>query len=501
MSNHAQVPVDVRAGACKCARGAPRTNRHAAASPLRALVACAGLGAALPAWAAEGVDGSTLSIFWVVPFVGILLSIAIAPVVVPRFWHHHFGKTTAFWAAAFLVPFAVSFGVGLATREVMHTLLFEYLPFMVLLLALFTVSGGIHVRGNLHGTPGLNTGILALGTVLASVMGTTGAAMLLIRPLLRANDNRANRAHVVVFFIFLVANVGGALTPLGDPPLFLGFLKGVDFFWTARELLVPTLITSLLLLAIFYAVDRYLWQRAGEQRPPAMDPTPDSKLSVEGKINFLLLAGILASVLASGMWKPGIGFEIAGSRVELQNLLRDIALVAIAWASWVLTPRAVRAAHHFEWGPIVEVAKLFAGIFLTIIPAIEILRAGSHGALAPLVALVTGPGGEPRNAAYFLLTGALSSFLDNAPTYLVFFNLAGGDAAALMTTYAQTLVAISAGAVFMGANSYIGNAPNIMVKAIAESRNVRMPSFFAYCGWAMLVLGPIYVLLTIMFFL
>ncbi len=499
MPTHAPAPTDSTTGARASAGNGSRGNGRA--TRLRALAACAALGAALPAWAAEGVDGSTLSIFWIVPFACVLLSIAIAPIAVPRFWHYHYGKLTALWAAAFLIPFAIIFGAGLAFREVVHTLLLEYLPFMVLLFALFTVSGGIHVRGNLHGTPGLNTGLLALGTLLASVMGTTGAAMLLIRPLLRANDNRAHRAHVVVFFIFLVANVGGSLTPLGDPPLFLGFLKGVDFFWTTRELLLPMLITSLLLLGVFYAVDRHLWRSAGEKRAPALDPTPDSKISVEGKINFLLLAGILVSVLASGMWKPGIGFEIAGSRIELQNLLRDVALVAIAWASWVLTPRKVRDAHHFEWGPIVEVAKLFAGIFLTIIPAIEILRAGSDGALAPLVALVTGPGGEPRNAAYFLLTGALSSLLDNAPTYLVFFNLAGGDAAALMTTHAQTLVAISAGAVFMGANTYIGNAPNFMVKAIAESRGVRMPSFFAYMGWAMLVLGPIYLLLTLLFFL
>ncbi len=441
-----------------------------------------------------------MSLLWVVPFAGILLSIAVAPLAVPRFWHHHFGKVSAFWATVFLVPFAVAFGVDLAAREVLHTMLLEYFPFMVLLFALFTVSGGIHVRGNLHGAPALNTGLLALGTGLASVMGTTGAAMLLIRPLLRANDNRQHRAHVVVFFIFLVANVGGALTPLGDPPLFLGFLKGVDFFWTTRAMFIPTLLTSVILLAIFYAVDRHLWHSAGETRPAVLDPTPDSKVRIDGKINFVFLAAIVLCVLASGLWKPGISTTVAGSTIELQNALRDLALLAIAWASWHFTPRKVRAAHHFDWGPIKEVAKLFAGIFLTIIPAIAILRAGSSGALAPLVALVTGADGQPRDAAYFLLTGVLSSFLDNAPTYLVFFNLAGGDAVTLMGPLATTLTAISAGAVFMGANTYIGNAPNFMVKAIAESRGVRMPSFFAYFGWSVLVLGPIYVLLTLLFF-
>ena len=456
---------------------------------------------AAPALAAEGgLNGGALSPLWVVPFAGILLSIAVAPVTAPSFWHHHFGKTSAFWALAFLVPFAASFGVGVAAREVVHTLLLEYVPFIVLLFALYTVSGGIHIRGNLHGSPKLNTGLLALGTVLASVMGTTGAAMLLIRPLLRANDNRKRKAHVVVFFIFLVGNIGGALTPLGDPPLFLGFLKGVDFFWTTKAMFWPTVVASVLLLAMFYAIDRWLWTQDDEQRPPALDPTPDSPIRIDGKVNFLLLGAILACVLASGLWKPGLTLDVFGTTLELQNVLRDGALLGIAWASWKLTSPAVRRAHHFEWGPIIEVAKLFAGIFLTIIPAIAMLRAGHEGAFAPLVALVTGADGRPNDTLYFLLTGALSSFLDNAPTSLVFFNLAGGDAVALMGEYATTLAAISAGAVFMGANTYIGNAPNFMVKSIAESRGVRMPSFFAYFGWALLALTPIYVVLTFAFF-
>src|SRR4029079_13330264 len=220
----------------------------------------------------------------------------------------------------------------------------------------------------------------------------------------------------------------------------------------------------------------------------------------DGKINFLFLLAILAMVLLSGVWKPGVSIDIAGTTRELRGIVRDASLLAIAWASWRLTPASVRHAHHFTWGPIVEVAKLFAGIFLTIIPAIAMLRAGSEGALAPVIALVTSADGRPNDAVYFWVTGALSSFLDNAPTYLVFFNLAGGDAAALMGTMASTLTAISLGAVFMGANTYIGNAPNFMVNAIAEARGVRMPSFFAYLGWAMLVLTPIYALLTVLLF-
>jgi Na+/H+ antiporter NhaD/arsenite permease-like protein len=468
---------------------------------MRRLVVFAAAVAATPAVAADAAfSGSGLSPLWIVPFAGILLSIAVAPVTAPAFWHHHFGKTSAFWALAFLVPFAAYYGVDLAWHEVVHTLLAEYLPFIVLLFTLFTVSGGIHIRGSLHGSAELNTGILALGSALASVMGTTGAAMLLIRPLLRANDNRRHRAHVVVFFIFLVANIGGALTPLGDPPLFLGFLKGVDFFWTTKMMLWPTLLAAVILLATFYVVDRWFWSRESEARAPERDPTPDRPISIDGKINFVFLALVIAFVLLSGVWSSGVSLTIAGTTRDLQGLVRDAALLSIAYASWRLTPLSVRRANHFTWDPIIEVAKLFAGIFLTIIPAIAMLRAGSDGALAPVVAMVTAPDGRPNDALYFWVTGALSSFLDNAPTYLVFFNLAGGDAAALMNAGASTLVAISLGAVFMGANTYIGNAPNFMVKAIAEARGVKMPTFFAYMGWAMLVLMPIYGLLTLFLF-
>ena len=461
----------------------------------------AALAIAAPQALADGamLNGSGLSPLWVVPFAGILLSIAVAPVTAPAFWHQHFGKTTAFWSLAFLIPFTLNYGIDLTGREVVHTLLLEYLPFIILLFALFTISGGVHIGGNLHGSPALNTGLLGLGTLLASVMGTTGAAMLMIRPLLRANDNRRHRAHVVVFFIFLVANIGGALTPLGDPPLFLGFLKGIDFFWTTRAMLWPTLTASAILLALFYCVDRYLFRRE-EPRPRMPDPTPDSRIRINGKVNFILLALILACVLWSGLWKPGLTLEVYGTILELQNVLRDLALIALAWTSWKLTPARSRHANHFSWAPIVAVAKLFAGIFLTIIPAIAMLRAGNEGALAPLLALVSGPDGRPIDALYFLLSGTLSSFLDNAPTYLVFFNLAGGDPVALMGPLATTLAAISAGAVFMGANTYIGNAPNFMVKSIAEARGVKMPSFFAYLGWALLVLSPVYALLTVVFF-
>ncbi|HQR11120.1 MAG TPA: sodium:proton antiporter [Casimicrobiaceae bacterium] len=456
---------------------------------------------AATAQTASLLNGAALSAAWTVPFLGILLSIALVPLTAPNFWHHHFGKTSAFWSLIFLVPFAAIYGLDLALHEVFHTLVAEYIPFIILLFALFTVAGGINIRGNLHGTPALNTGLLGLGTVFASFMGTTGASMLLIRPLLRANDNRKHKAHVVIFFIFLVANIGGALTPLGDPPLFLGFLKGIDFFWTTKAMFWPMLTAASILLVLFYGLDTLLYKRAGEQFPSRMDPTPDTPIRIDGKINFVLLVAILGCVLLSGLWHPELEFVVYGTRLELQNVLRDMALLAIAWASWRLTAPSVRKAHHFEWAPIVEVAKLFAGIFLTIIPAIAILRAGHEGAMAPLVSLVTNDAGVPNDALYFWLTGALSSVLDNAPTYLVFFNLAGGDPATLMGPLASTLTAISAGAVFMGANTYIGNAPNFMVKSIAQSRGVAMPGFFGYMVWSSLILLPLFLLLTLMFFL
>ncbi|MGB7191820.1 MAG: sodium:proton antiporter [Collimonas pratensis] len=463
---------------------------------LAILIAC------LPvaAQAAE-LDGAQLSAWWGVPFMGLLLSIALGPLLAPAFWHHHFGKITVGWSLAFLIPCALGFGVPMAIAGVVHAFLAEYFPFIILLTALFVVAGGICLRGNLHGTPALNTGLLAIGTLLASLMGTTGASMLLIRPLIRANDNRKHVVHIVVFFIFLVANAGGALTPLGDPPLFLGFLKGVDFSWTLKNIFGETLFMWVSLLVIFYCLDRFYFHKREEEFAPSLDPTPDdARLRFEGKFNFILLALVVLLVLMSGFWKPGINYNIYGTTVELQNLLRDGLLVVVILVSLWLTPKIAREGNDFTWGPILEVAKLFAGIFVTIAPVIAMLRAGEQGAFGMVVSAVTGADGQPNNIMYFWATGILSSFLDNAPTYLVFFNTASGDAGELMTRLAATLAAISCGAVFMGANSYIGNAPNLMVKAIAEERGIRMPSFFGYMGWACVVLLPLFVIMTFIFF-
>lgn len=454
-------------------------------------------GACLFASAARAaeVDGASLGAWWGLPFAGVLLSIALMPLLVPTFWHHHFGKVAAAWALAFLLPFAAVHGAGAAGQALIHTLLAEYLPFIILLTALFTVSGGIYVRGNLHGSPALNTALMAIGAVLASLMGTTGASMLLIRPLIRANDNRRHVTHVVVFFIFIVSNIGGSLTPLGDPPLFLGFLKGVEFFWTLKHVFPETLFLVAALLVIFYAIDSYWYRKEGVL---PQDPTPDDqpRFGLDGAINFLPLAAVVALVLMSGVWKPGIAYNVWGTQVELQQIVRDGLLVVVTLVSLAITPRAVRAANQFGWGPMQEVAKLFIGIFVTMVPVLAMLKAGEAGAFAAVTRAVTGEGGQPLPWAYFWFTGILSSFLDNAPTYLVFFNLAGGDPQQLMGPLAATLAAISAGSVFMGANSYIGNAPNFMVKAIAEDRGIRMPSFFGYMAWSFGILVPLFVIVT-----
>ena len=453
------------------------------------------LAMSLPAEAA-GVSGAGMSLAWGLPFAGLLLSIALMPLLAGPIWHHHYGKIAAGWALLLVLPFAVAFGPGVAASEVWHILLQEYLPFIALLLALYVTGGGVLVKGTLIGTPATNTALLAFGTVIASVMGTTGASMLLIRPVLRANSFRQRKTHTFVFFIFLVSNIGGSLTPLGDPPLYLGFLKGVSFFWTTTHLFSEFLVCAVLLLAAYYVLDNWAWARE-KPTPPAIEKR--ESFSIEGYANLWLIGAVVLMVLAQGYWRPG-DVALFGEKIGLERLVGVAVFVGIAATSMWVTPRQLRDDNGFAWGAIAEVAKLFAAIFVTMAPVLTILRAGTAGAAAPLVALTSGAGGEPIPWVYFWLSGVLSSFLDNAPTYLVFFNLAGGDPAYLMAEGALTLAAISCGAVFMGANSYIGNAPNFMVKAIVEEQGVRMPSFFGYCAWALVVLIPLFVLVTFIFF-
>jgi Na+/H+ antiporter NhaD/arsenite permease-like protein len=455
-----------------------------------------------PAAAADhghGNLGETLPLWSCLPFAGMLLSIALLPLLAPRFWHHHFGKISFFWAAALALPFLWVFR-GTAVHEILHILMADYVPFIILLWSLYTVSGGILLRGTLRGTPLVNTLMLVIGTALASWMGTTGAAMLMIRPFLRANRHRKQRTFMVVFFIFLVANIGGALTPLGDPPLFLGFLQGVSFFWTLK-LLPHMLVTAGILLAVYFITDTYFYRR---EKPAPARGDEQVPLRLEGAHNFIFILGIVLAVLMSGVAKLGT-IELFGVARSVEDYFRDLLLVIMGLLSMVTTRVETRERNDFTWFPIVEVAYLFIGIFITMVPCLLILKAGSQGAFAFLMTLVQQP------FHYFWITGMLSAFLDNAPTYLTFFNTAIGSFAAglptpqavaiLMGERAIYLKAISAGAVFFGACSYIGNAPNFMVRSIAEEAGTPMPSFFGYIlKYSLVFLLPCFVLVTWVFF-
>jgi Na+/H+ antiporter NhaD/arsenite permease-like protein len=444
--------------------------------------------------------GEILPLWSCIPFAGMLLSIALCPLLMPNFWHHHFGKVSAFWAAAIGIPFLIAFK-GEALHEILHIILADYVPFIILLWSLYTVSGGILLRGSLRGTPVVNLCMLIIGTILASWMGTTGAAMLMIRPFLRANSYRKNRTFMVVFFIFLVANVGGSLTPLGDPPLFLGFLHGVSFFWTLK--ILPHMLTVVvILLVIYFIFDSYYYRKEGVSAPP--EDGVKEPLKLDGVYNFIFLAGIVGVVLMSGMVEWG-HLNTFGVHRAVQDWVRDGLLIFMGILSLVFTPVRLREDNDFTWFPILEVAYLFIGIFITMLPCLLILKAGPNGELAFLINNVTRP------AHYYWVTGALSSFLDNAPTYLTFFNSALGSFYAglpevhsvplLMTEKAAYLKAVSAGAVFFGACSYIGNAPNFMVRSISEEAGTPMPSFFGYIlKYSLIFLIPSFVVVTLIFF-
>ncbi|MBE3141213.1 MAG: sodium:proton antiporter [Thermoplasmata archaeon] len=455
-------------------------------------------GTLAPQSASQGI-GAMLPLWSALPFAGILLSIALIPLFAPHFWEHHFPKVSAFWALVLAVPFLFFFK-GVAVYEIAHIFIIDYIPFIILLWALFTVSGGIYVKGSLKGTPAVNAVILLIGTILASIIGTTGASMLLIRPILRSNAWRMHKVHTIVFFIFLVSNIGGSLTPLGDPPLFLGFLHGVPFFWTLN-ILPEMAFASIILLVLYFILDSYYYKKEDES---ALQNSEIQPLKIEGAHNFIFLAGIIGAVLFSGTVKLD-EVNIFGVHQSIENLIKDAVLIVMGFLSLIFTRPEVRQGNEFSWAPILEVAYLFAGIFMTIIPALAILKAGENGALAWLIKSINTP------AHYFWATGILSSFLDNAPTYLTFLNSALGKfypgmpeastVARLIVEKIPYLAAISVGAVFMGANTYIGNAPNFMVKSIAEEAGVKMPSFFGYIfKYSIPILVVLFSVMTFVFY-
>src|SRR5881396_4403994 len=422
-----------------------------------------------------------LPLWSLIPFVLMLVSIAVLPMAVPEWWDSNRNKTIL--SVAFSVPVLVVV-LACVPRLLLHSLL-DYFSFVILLGSLFVISGGIYIKGELAGTPLVNTIFLAFGALLANIVGTTGASMLLIRPFLRANHLRQHRAHLIVFFIFIVSNTAGLLTPLGDPPLFLGFLRGVPFQWTLR--LVPQwglVVGSLLILFNIY--DQFVFTREEIETHRALAEIVQARhpLQIQGKRNFLYLMGVMVAAILNGHfgWPRGI---------------QEAMMITMARLSWYTTPRSIHRENHFHFSPIVEVAALFLGIFVTMVPALEILnvRAASLNLRHPW--------------QFFWLSGALSSVLDNAPTYLTFTAMASGLVGAsvenlgsmLRSGLGETLLAaVSCGSVFMGANTYIGNGPNFMVKSIAEAQGIKMPSFGGYMVYSGLILIPLFIIVTFVFF-
>jgi Na+/H+ antiporter NhaD/arsenite permease-like protein len=446
--------------------------------------------------------GRSLPLMSVVPFAALLLAIAVLPLVNGHWWERNRNK--AYVSALLALPVALYFLVlgGPGGHEALLEKILEYLSFITLLAALYIISGGIYVQGSLPGTPLGNTAIMGIGAVLANLIGTTGASVVLIRPLLRANKRRHRKTHIVVFFVFVVANCGGLLTPLGDPPLFLGFLKGVRFGWTLR-LWPAWLLVNALLLVIFNLWDQAVLDREEKERPSSLLSAvmKHEPFRIHGAHNLALLAGIVALIVSSGrgLFNGGAPWPFG---------IAESLMAGLALAAYYTTPPVNRHRNEFTFSPIIEVAVLFAGIFVTMAPALLILNAWGQGQREVLGLAF----GLRHPWQFFWATGVLSSFLDNAPTYLTFAATAAGMAGIaahghFLQTFLETgpeaarlLAAVSAGSVFMGANTYIGNGPNFMVKAIAEEHGVKMPSFFGYMAYSAAVLLPIFVVVTLAFF-
>ncbi len=426
-----------------------------------------------------------VSAFLLIPFVLMLLSIAIGPVVAGHWWEKNINKLVV--ALVLGIPTAIILIAQGFGHELQHQIVFDYIPFVLLLGGLFTVTGGIRLSGDIRATPGVNTLFLGIGAILASLMGTTGAAMLLIRPVLETNKQRKHTVHTVLFFIAIVANAGGLLTPLGDPPLFLLYLRGAPFTWFLK-LAPEAFIIDIVLLATYYIMDRINYAKESV-KDIARDVTEVKPLRLEGTVNFIWLLGIVASVAFINEQY----IEVIKTGSPYWKFLREGAIILMMVLSLITTKRKVREANRFTWDPILEVAFLFIGIFITMTPALIFLQehASSMGLHSPL--------------HFFFATGALSGFLDNAPTALAFHSVASGLPEAAGVSYVAgipeiLLKAISMGAVLFGSMTYIGNGPNFMVKAIAEAEGIKMPSFFAYMyKFSLIILLPLFAIIGILF--
>lgn len=433
--------------------------------------------------------------FWILlPFVAMLLCIAIAPLVAEKEWEKNLNKFAVSMVLGSVVAIwmvANNNAENEFTHKLVHQMVFDYVPFILLLTALFVVTGGIHVKGDIQATPKVNTLILAIGFVLASLMGTTGAAMLLIRPLLATNSQRKYTTHTVLFFIALVANTGGLLTPLGDPPLFLLYLRGAEFTWFLSLLPIWAFV-GISLLVIYFLLDTYYYTKREALEHLMHDAREQEPIRIDGNINFLWLACVVASVMfINSGYIPAMGEEHAPIYIKL---LREIVLVAIIFLSLYTTKKQVREANHYSWAPIIEVAVLFVGIFATMTPALIYLNANAANL------------GLTEPWQFYYSAGTLSSFLDNAPTAVAFHSVATGlpmtEGVPMVAGVQEVLLkAIATASVFFGAMTYIGNGPNFMVKAIAEESGLRMPSFFGYMfKFSLVVLLPLYIIIQLIFF-
>ncbi len=446
-----------------------------------------------------------MNLAFCIPFAGLLLCIAVLPLVKAEWWEAHQPHAIVFWSLLFVLPFAFVYGPGQAFEKVLECIVDDYLTFIILLFGLFCVSGNITLEGDLAGSPRINVGLLLIGTMLSSWIGTTGASMLMVRPIIKMNAWRKRRSHIMVFFIFLISNIGGCLTPIGDPPLLMGFMRGVPFFWSLH--LFPVLLFNVvILLTIFYFLDRRAYRKdIAEGLKPDISK-PGTEVHILGLHNLIFLAMIVAAVILSGTLPGMAAFQDAEGAVRGIHLFGEVTLtypalievviiLVAAFLSFKTTSVEIRRKNHFTWGAIQEVAVLFVGIFITMQPALMILKA--NGASL----------GLNKPFEMFWATGCLSSFLDNTPTYLVFLTTAGalgfteGMPTILGTVPIAMLEAISCGAVFMGANTYIGNAPNFMVKSISDENGIRMPSFFGYLLWSITFLIPVFLLDMLVFFL
>jgi Na+/H+ antiporter NhaD/arsenite permease-like protein len=432
------------------------------------------------------------SLWWAFPFFLVLFSLAFFPLIVPKLWHSYYGRIMALYTIPTLLLLFTKMEYPSVVTFIVEIIAHHYLPFLLLIGALYITAGGIRIT--FHASPSAinNTLILAVATFVAGWIGTTGASMLFIRPFLKLNQNRPRRQYLVIFFIILVGNVGGGLTPLGDPPLFLGYLEGISFFWPLKNLALPILLLSVPLLIVFY-----LWDQKFQG---VLESKQKCSVQLEGKQNILYGVAIIFLILVTSIGETKLCFDFLGVSWKLQHLIRDGGLALIAFLSYFKTNPQLRRENDFMWAPLKEVAIIFAAIFITVSPVLEMLKAGHEGPFHSLFQWVHYEDGTPSSLLYFWVTGLFSSILDNAPTYLVFFNMAGGDPSILMSTLNSTLVAISAGSVFMGALTYIGNAPNFMIKAIAESHEIKMPNFFSYALQASLLLIPLLILISFLFF-